>query len=101
MDNVLYALNIDVPPEGVVVLFQDGKLSQETIECQYSTKGPGVSIKELRYIVSGSGAEKPYSGPIPIDPNWTWVEFRLYDDGDVLLTSERIPILKVNRLSTE
>jgi len=86
-----------VPSTNVIGRGSDGvTLFPPIISCgQQSITGTGKpqpSDLQIRYLTSINRIETDYTGPIIADPEWDWIEFRLYDD-DVLLDLERIPIL--------
>jgi hypothetical protein len=85
-----------VQPGASAVRVYDGIADPYRLSCfQVSITGNGLPVpadKTLKYATSAS-EEQPYTGEIPIDPLWQWIEFRLYDE-DLLLDKERVPVLK-------
>jgi hypothetical protein len=77
------------------------KLSNETVEPQTITceqrmtvgnNAPVPSSKKLVYGTSLSPEELNYTGPISVNPAWTWIEFRL-KDGDTVLDRQSISVV--------
>ncbi|MDR0402951.1 MAG: hypothetical protein LBH35_05105, partial [Treponema sp.] len=82
-------------PGASVIRVYDGITEPFKISCSQvlvTGNSPPVSAnKTLKYATSLDG-EQPYTGEIPVNPRWAWIEFRLYD-GDTLLDTERVPVL--------
>jgi hypothetical protein len=79
---------------GASVIYRDaaGAASPSTISCvQRVISGnnpPEESDKTLVYVVSGDSTERPYTGPLTIEPARQWIEFRLRD-GDTARPGNR------------
>jgi hypothetical protein len=86
-----------IPSVSVVSRAQDGiTLEPAEIRCsQQAVTGTGTpkpSNKTLQYTTSENSGKTYYSGPVALNPLWEWIEFQLYDGGD-LLDRERVLIL--------
>jgi uncharacterized repeat protein (TIGR02543 family) len=90
---------IQVVPSVDVIRKYPDRIDPPSISCSLSALADGSYIPinnpgdfELRYSTSKDGSEMLYTGPITIDQNWEFVEFRLYLAHEIF-DWERVPIV--------
>jgi len=85
-----------IPSVSVIRILQNMTIDPPTITCiqqiRTGNSKPVATDKTLVYVTSINTTETTYSGSITINPEWKWIEFRLYDD-TTLMDAERVPVL--------